>query len=116
MSDFLEEQAPRVLIPKKVGLGIKEILWNQHRFDKTTGKRPFFFVKRPGFKDAFEYLRFISEITGEKREVRRWWQEFIKDHPADTSEKEKTMVKKASPRHTRARRRKRPDRGSRNPA
>ena len=110
VSDFLEEQAPRVLIPKKIWLGIREILWNQHRFDKTTGKRPFFFVKRPGFKDAFEYLRFTSEVTGEKREVRGWWKAFIKNHPADTLDTEKGIVSKAPPRQARKRRKKRPAR------
>jgi poly(A) polymerase len=77
----LGEQAQRVLIPKKIGLAIRDILWGQQRFDKREGKKPLYFLRRPEFDEAFDYLRFTAEVTGEKRELVAWWQEFIKAHP-----------------------------------
>jgi hypothetical protein len=62
------------------------MLWNQGRFEKTQGKAPLYFLRRPGFADAFEYLRFTSELTGERLELRAWWKEFIKDHPLQPEE------------------------------
>jgi poly(A) polymerase len=81
VAEFLGEHVPRVQIPRKVGLAVRDIIWNQTRFEKTAGKVPFYFIRRPGFADAYEYLRFTSELTGERRELRAWWKEFLKSHP-----------------------------------
>jgi poly(A) polymerase len=81
VAEFLGEHVPRVQIPRKVGLAVRDILWNQTRFEKTKGKVPFYFIRRPGFADAYEYLRFTNELTGEKSDLRAWWKEFLKSHP-----------------------------------
>jgi poly(A) polymerase len=81
VAEFLAEIVTRVQVPRKVALAIREILWNQGRFEKTQGKAPLYFLRRPGFADAFEYLRFTSELTGERLELRAWWKEFIRAHP-----------------------------------
>ncbi|MDH4161554.1 MAG: poly(A) polymerase [Nitrospirota bacterium] len=78
VAEFLAEQVPRVQIPRKVALAIRDMLWNQGRFEKTRGKTPLYFLRRPGFQDAFEYLRFTSELSGERMELRMWWKEFIR--------------------------------------
>jgi hypothetical protein len=65
--------------------------WNQHRFENRAGKHPRYFLHRPGFSDAFEYLRFTSETTGEKREIRAWWKEFIKAHPLSAGEEKEVQ-------------------------
>jgi len=81
VAEFLGEVVPRVQIPRKTALAIRDILWNQGRFEKTQGKAPLYFLRRPGFADTFEYLRFTSEFTGERLELRAWWKDFIRSHP-----------------------------------
>ncbi|HEX9157017.1 MAG TPA: hypothetical protein VF827_03295, partial [Syntrophales bacterium] len=100
-------QAQRVQIPRKIGMSMRDIYWEQHRFEKREGKYPRYFLHRPGFADAFEYLRFTSETTGEKQELRAWWKDFIKQHPlSEVEEKEikKSAEKKARPKRHRRRR------------
>ncbi len=106
VSEVLAEQVLRVQIPKKISLTMRDMYWNQQRFERRDGKYPRFFLRRPGFADAFEYLRFTSETTGEKKEVRAWWKEFIRSHPlAPGEEKEiqKLVEKKARPKRRRRR-------------
>ncbi|HAS54444.1 MAG: poly(A) polymerase [Nitrospirae bacterium GWC2_57_13] len=81
VAGLLSEQSKRVLIPRKIGIAIRDILWNQHRFEKRQGRHPLYFLRRPGFFEAFEYLRFTSEMSGERRDLVAWWQDFIKSHP-----------------------------------
>jgi poly(A) polymerase len=81
VAEVFIEQTQRVQIPKKVGLAMRDMYWNQQRFEKREGKYPRYFLQRPGFKDAYEYLRFFSETTGEKKEIYSWWKEFIKANP-----------------------------------
>ncbi len=106
VSEVLAEQVQRVQIPKKISLTMRDMYWNQQRFEKREGKYPRFFQRRPGFADAFEYLRFTSETTGEKKELRAWWKEFIKAHPlapGEEKELQKLVEKKARPRRRRRR-------------
>lgn len=100
-------QAQRVQIPRKIGMSMRDMYWDQQRFEKREGKYPRYFLHRPGFADAFEYLRFASETTGEKQELRAWWKDFIKQHPlSEVEEKEikKSAEKKARPKKRRRRR------------
>jgi poly(A) polymerase len=110
VAEFLGEQVPRVQIPKKVALAIRDMLWNQSRFEKTKGKYPLYFLRRPGFSEAFEYFRFTSELTGERQELRAWWKEFIKAHPpvpaGELQEKKGHKQPERPPRKRRRRRRK----------
>lgn len=96
VSEFLTEIVSRVQVPRKVALAIREILWNQGRFEKTQGKAPLYFLRRPGFADAFEYLRFTSELTGERLDLRAWWKEFIKAHPVTPGEAAQAQEKKTA--------------------
>jgi poly(A) polymerase len=91
VSEVMTEQALRVMIPKKVGLAMRDMYWNQHRFENRAGKHPRYFLRRPGFSDAFEYFRFTSETTGEKRELRASWKEFIKAHPLTAGEEKEVQ-------------------------
>jgi poly(A) polymerase len=103
----LSEQAERVQIPKKVGLAMRDIYWNQQRFERREGKYPRYFQRRPGFADAFEYLRFTSETTGDKQELRAWWKVFLKAHPLSAGEEkeiQKGAERKARPKRRRRRR------------
>jgi poly(A) polymerase len=91
VSEVMSEQAQRVMIPKKVGLAMRDMYWNQHRFENRAGKHPRYFLRRPGFSDAFEYLRFTSETTGERKELRAWWKEFIKANPLTAGEEKEVL-------------------------
>ncbi len=107
VAEFLSEESHRVLIPKKVGLPMRDIYWNQYRFEKTAGRHPLYFLRRPGFADAFEYLRFTSETTGGKEELRAWWKEFIRKHPPSSGDEEiimKSREKRGRPVRRRRRR------------
>ncbi len=96
VAEFLGEIVPRVQIPRKTALAIRDILWNQTRFEKTQGKAPLYFLRRPGFADTFEYLRFTSELTGERLELRAWWKEFIRSHPVTPGEAAEAQDRKAA--------------------
>jgi len=113
VAEFLGEVVPRVQLPRKVALAIRDILWNQGRFEKTQGKAPLYFLRRPGFADTFEYLRFTSELTGARLELCAWWNEFIKAHPVEPGEAAPALARKAAPLQARGpegrkRRRRRP--------
>ncbi|HYA85720.1 MAG TPA: poly(A) polymerase [Nitrospirota bacterium] len=86
VAEVLSEQAQRVMIPRKVVLPMRDMYWNQQRFEKREGKHPRYFLRRPGFEDAYEYLRFTSEVTGERKELRFWWKDFIKANPVTAGE------------------------------
>jgi poly(A) polymerase len=106
IAEFLAEIVPRVQVPRKAALAIRDMLWNQGRFEKTQGKAPLYFLRRPGFRDAFEYLRFTSELTGERLELRAWWKEFIKAHPVQPGEEVRPAAAKGPGRSAQT---KRPD-------
>jgi poly(A) polymerase len=96
VAEFLTEIVSRVQVPRKVALAMREILWNQGRFEKTQGKAPLYFLRRPVFADAFEYLRFTSELTGERLELRAWWKDFIRSHPVTPGEVAQAQEKKTT--------------------
>ena len=111
VAEVFAEQTLRVQIPKKIGLAMREMYWNQHRFTKREGKYPRYFLRRPGFADAFEYLRFTSELTGENLDLRAWWKEYIRNNPISHGEKkeiQKSAERRARPKR---RRRRRPGKG-----
>jgi len=79
MAGFLEEQVPRVAIPHRVSLAVREILALQERFRRIPGKRPQSVLARPGFADALNYLRCRCAVTGEGREALAWWESYARD-------------------------------------
>ncbi len=109
LAEFLAEEAQRVMVPKKVGYPMRDIYWNQYRFEKTAGRHPLYFLRRPGFTDAFEYLRFTSEVTGEKKELRVWWKGFIKNHPLSPDEEKK--IERSREKRTKPTKRRRSEKG-----
>ena len=107
VTKIMLEQTQRVQIPRKIGMSMRDMYWDQQRFEKREGKYPRYFVRRPGFADAFEYLRFTSETTGEKQDIRAWWKKFIKEHPLSKDEKKEIQISaenKARPKRRRRRR------------
>jgi poly(A) polymerase len=110
VSDTMMAQTQRVQIPKKISLTMRDMYWNQQRFERREGKYPRYFLRRPGFEESFEYLRFTSETTGEKKELRAWWKEFIRKNPLSAGE-EKAVQKGREKRDQPRRRRRRGGRG-----
>jgi poly(A) polymerase len=80
VAEFLWEHVQRVQIPKRIGLAVRDILWNQGRFERRQGRHPLYFLHRPGFAEAFEYFQFACELTGERGELREWWKDFVRKH------------------------------------
>ena len=118
VSDVMAEQARQVQIPKKISLAMRDMYWNQQRFEKREGKHPRYFQRRPGFLDAFEYLRFTSETTGDKLELRAWWKTYLKAHPLTEGEEKEVrqgVERKARPKRRRRRRGGKPRSESRTP-
>ena len=97
VAEFLGEVVTRVQVPRKAALAIRDILWNQGRFEKTQGKAPLYFLRRPGFRDAFEYLQFASGLTGARLELLGWWKEFITAHPVQPGEEAPAPERKSAP-------------------
>lgn len=111
IAEFLGELAPTVLIPHKTGLAVRDILASLHRFRKIPGKRATVFVARPGFGDALDYLRFVSEVTGEERKICVWWEKFAQENPvpqAGEGAARDGAVPKRRPRRRRSGRSRRP--------
>ncbi len=81
VAELLEELAPTVQIPNRVGVLARTILSCQVRFRKMPGRHPLSFIRRPGFAEAFDYLCITGDITGESREFRGWWEKFARDNP-----------------------------------
>ncbi len=114
VSETMTSQAQRVQIPKKISLTMRDMYWNQQRFERREGKYPRYFLRRPGFAEAYEYLRFTSETTGEKKDLRAWWKEYIKKNPLTVGEEK--AVQKGREKRDRPRRRRRRGRRGRSPA
>ena len=87
VAEFLAGTTPRVQVPRKVMLSVRDILWSQHRFEKREGKKPLYFLRRQEFPDAFEYLQFNEWVTGENAELVSWWKKLAKEHPPEPREK-----------------------------
>jgi len=107
VAETLSDQAQRVMIPRKVGLPMRDMYWNQQRFDRREGRHPRYFLHRPGFRDAWEYCRFKSEVTGERMDLRVWWREFIKANPAPPVDAHAPKERKPPARSARPSRRRR---------
>lgn len=106
VAEFLEELAPTVRIPHKVGVMVRNILAYQRRFHKIPGRQPLSFMARAGFDDAMDYLRFTTLITGESSRVCAWWEDFVRENPlAATGEQPKQPAPPPSPKTGRRRRR-----------
>ncbi len=105
VGETMTEQTQRVQIPKKISLAMRDMYWSQQRFERREGKYPRYFLRRPGFADAYEYFRFTSEATGEKKEIRAWWKEFIGKNPLSAGEEK--AVQKGREKRDRPRRRRR---------
>lgn len=120
VSEALAEHAPHVLIPKRISFTMRDMYWNQTRFERRTGKYPRYFMNRPGFAEAWEYLRFRSEVTGDGMELRAWWKTFLGEHAIQPGLEQKTPEAPRQKRPVRRRRRRRrpgaPDAASGPPA
>lgn len=114
VTEFLGEVVPRVQIPRKTVMAVRDILWSQTRFGRTGGKYPSLFVRRPGFADAFEYFRFTSGLTGERSDLLAWWKAFLESHPpvpaGEHGKRERGGKVHAGPEKRRRRRRRRSNR------
>jgi poly(A) polymerase len=69
-------QQPRVAIPKRVGLPMREIWAMQPRLERRQGKRPFMMVSHPRFRAAYDFLLLRAQAGEVDMEVADWWTRF----------------------------------------
>lgn len=113
VAELMGELAPTVTVPNRIGGMVRHILAYQHRLRKTPGRQPLSFIARPGFSEAMEYLRFMTEVTGDGAKVCAWWEKFVRDNPlpptgARAAEEEHRGEPDAGGKRRRRRRRRRP--------
>jgi poly(A) polymerase len=113
IAGLLEELASTIAVPNRTGGMLRQIITCHHRLRKPPGRRAHSFISKPGFGDAMEYLRFISEVTGNEANALACWEQFVRDNPLPADgeracgEEEKSTPTGASQR-VRRRRRRRP--------
>jgi poly(A) polymerase len=107
LAELLQETSPTVQIPGRVVAMIRHILDYQHRFRKMPGRQPLSFIKRPGFKDALDYLNYAGEISGKDRGVSDWWGKYLLGIPMPAAEQAVKSTDDAPPAGKRRRRRRR---------
>jgi poly(A) polymerase len=81
VGEFVAEMAPSVRIPNLVGLGIREILSQQWRFQRQEGRRATRFVRMPVFPFAWTYFQLSHGSTGRDPELVAWWESFLQGKP-----------------------------------
>jgi poly(A) polymerase len=113
IAGLLEELASTIAVPNRTGGMLRQIISCRHRLRKPPGRRAHSLIARPGFGDAMEYLRFISEVTGDDANALACWEQFVRDNPlpADgerTCGEEEKSATTGARRRVRRRRRRRP--------
>lgn len=71
--DHLASPANCVRVPKRVMIGMAEIMASQASFERTQGKRAERFRTRRCFSDALVYFKFSSGLTGRNKDLLPSW-------------------------------------------
>ena len=95
----------RISIPKRDTEAIKAILYGEQRFPQTRGKRPYAWIRNPGFTDAFRFFKMKTTIEGGDTQLIAWWEQFQKTNPSEIA----TSKKKHPPKKRRKRRYRKPE-------
>jgi poly(A) polymerase len=75
-NDVVAQQLPKVAIPKRFSLPMREI-WNlQHRFEQRAGRRPPRLLSHPRFRAAYDFLLLRVESGEVDPELGQWWTEY----------------------------------------
>jgi poly(A) polymerase len=69
----LKGMCENVRVPKTAIYQVSDIMGNQHRFEKTHGRRPQRFLQSRNFLDAFLYFKFSSKAHGRNQELLDLW-------------------------------------------
>lgn len=72
----LADQLPRVSIPKRFSLPMREVWELQPRFEQLDGKRPQRLAAHPRFRAAYDFLLLRAESGEADRELADWWSRF----------------------------------------
>lgn len=95
----------RISIPKRDTEAIKAILYGEQRFPQTRGKRPYAWLRNPGFTDAFRFFKMKKTIEGGDKELIEWWEQFMKTNQGEIA----PPRKKGPPRKRRKRSYRKPE-------
>jgi len=104
--EILAEQLPRVSIPKRFSIAMREIWSLQHRFEQRAGKRPYRLVTHPRFRAAYDFLLLRAEAGEIEPEIAGWWTRFQEAEAQERGEMSGQPNKAGSGRRRRRRRRK----------
>ena len=91
----------RISIPKRDTEAIKAILYGEQRFPQTRGKRPYAWLRNPGFTDAFRFFKMKTTLEGGDKDLIEWWEQFQKTNPGEiaASRKKDPARKRRRKRH-----------------
>lgn len=95
----------RISIPKRDTEAIKAILYGEQRFPQTRGKRPYAWIRNPGFTDAFRFFKMKKTIECGDKELIEWWEQFMKTNQGEIA----APRKKGPPRKRRKRSYRKPE-------
>ncbi|MDC1347611.1 polynucleotide adenylyltransferase PcnB [Glaciecola sp.] len=89
MTDVLQRQLQRIMIPKRFSVTMREIWAFQHRLGRRHGRRAHQMLAHPRFRAAYDFLLLRGEIEGgQLYELADWWTEFQEAN----SDQRKTMI------------------------
>jgi poly(A) polymerase len=75
-SEVSARQQPRVSIPKRYSLPMREIWALQPRLEQRDGKRPYRLITHPRFRAAYDFLLLRAEAGEAEPELAAWWTRF----------------------------------------
>ena len=95
------DQQPRVAIPKRFSLPMREVWYLQPKFIQREGKRPYRLASHPRFRAAYDFLVLRAEAGEVDPELAAWWTRF---QEATGTERESMTQQGAKRRRPRRRR------------
>ncbi|MFO1466837.1 MAG: polynucleotide adenylyltransferase PcnB [Steroidobacteraceae bacterium] len=69
----LKRQQPRVSIPKRFGMPMRELLMLQPRFNRRHGAKSLAILQHPRFRAAYDFLVLRAEVGAADPELAQWW-------------------------------------------
>ncbi len=103
MTEVLEQQLRRIMIPRRFTTTIRDIWQMQSRLTRRTGRRAWQTFEHPRFRAGFDFLLVRGQAEGgEPEALTQWWQDF---QDADTDQRRVMLSKQGPSRKPRRRRR-----------
>ena len=69
----LREAQTRIAIPRRFGLGVREMFALQPRLEHPRGRRTLRVLEHPRFRAAYDFLLLRAEVGVADKELAEWW-------------------------------------------